>query len=398
MKFRYKGLDAEEQPIRGELEAASHSEALAQLEGQEIEVTSLLYQPDRMPSLSRPGSAEMALFCDQLAGLIDTGMPLPEGLRSLAQDAFRPSVREALQDIATQMERGVAMDKAMEAHSHILGPLLPKMIQAGQRTGNLSGPLRMAAQHNWQLHDIRNNLIAAAAYPVIVLLALGGLFLYCGVDIIPPFREMFEEMKIPLPGPTQMLFRFHEAVYTVLPMTLLLTAGLAAIALLVLQRALRCASAWQWILFRLPILGRALKGMFLNRFCALMAQLLEAGLSTKEAFSLATGLGGAHIPEATHNRMLDMLDRGESLEDVMRMQTAIFPEFLIWVTHTGIQSGRLPETLRETADLFARNARRQTVVFTTLLAPALTLVVGATVFFVVYALFAPLISIVEGIA
>lgn len=399
MRFTYKGSDAAGLPVRGETSADSPREATDLLREQGIEVTELKPvgpKKLRIPS-DRIDTAEVATFCEQLAHLTGSGMPLPDALEAVARDASSGQLRDALERFAAGVREGRDLADMLEAEKKHFPPLLTALVRAGQKTGKLAETLRLAGTHLWQLSALRDRVRSAVAYPamVFILCCVVGSIVF--LRVVPHFQATFEEMDLPVSGLTEAVLFIGEHF------PIIAGSALALIVLLiVLFRYVNEPPEWvrtrRRILFQLPLVGRVLHSAFLCRFCRLASLLLKSGCGTGDTLDLLSELEKERLSHAGGQAMAEAVRNGRPLSDAMRARLNMFPELLVWMVESCETSGRLPEGFAEAAEIYRRETERNVELLDSILPGVLLFVVGTFIGLTVSALFGPLISLMGSLS
>ena len=399
MKFIYLGSDKDGLPIQGEIEASTPDKATSLLTGRGIQVTHLRpIRPAREP-IFRAGvtSADIATFCEQLANLAEARHPLPEALRALAKDAAKPSMRRAMDRIAVGLDHGKDLADLIEAEKGVFPRLLPILVRAGAASGNLPETLRLAATDTGRTRHVRRKLLSAMTYPAVVfaLMTVVGSFVF--LNVVPFFRDMFEDLQVEIQFPTTVVLAFSEHFYII--------AGVALVLLLIAIWLFRWSNppeAWwsarRWLLFHIPLLGPALRAAHVARFCRLTSLLLSSNTPLDHALELQEGLekgsptlhGGAAMAAAVRN--------GISFSVAMGQLPGVYSEMLVWVIYSCERTGRLSEGLNQSAEMFECEAERDAELATSILPAVLVILVGALIAMTVMSLFMPLIRIMQSIS
>ena len=155
--------------------------------------------------------------------------------------------------------------------------------------------------------------------------------------------------------------------------------------------------AFDAFVLRLPVAGRFALDTDLVRFCRTLALLLAGGVPIERALALsAKTLVNRRLQQAVTEVGDDTVKRGASLADGFRRRPEI-PLFLTNMMAVGEEAGRLDESLQEAAAFYQRELERDLRLMTTLLEPALILLVGAVVGFIIFAMLLPIFQIGQGL-
>ncbi len=389
-RFRYCGIDENGEPARGEAMAGSPEQATALLANQGIEVTEIKPQKSFTAFGLRRGatSAEIAQFCEQLAGLVESDLPLPDALKALCRDATGPRLREALSRVADGLEQGMSLGELLEAEKQVFPPLLPALIEAGEESGKLPEILRLVATHSWRMDALRRQVAGAMIYPLFVLGLLGAIVCWFFLVMLPGFESFYSGMNIDLPAVTGWLLDISHNFWTVAGIA---GIGFAVIIYLVYAKddIVACISFKRWLLFHTPLLGRVLKASYLCRFCRFMELLLPTGVSLERAFVLLERIDSKVVSPRGISLMTHALERGASLSEAMRLRLHAFPELLVWMVSACEGTDRLPKVFGEMAQIYEDETKRGIWMLQVIAMPVCLVILGLVVFLVVIGMFIP---------
>src|SRR5713226_8352209 len=374
--YQYTAKDNTGQTHSGVLEAETNSVAVAQLREQGLWVTQL---HARAGTAAAPGAGlrarvieplwngvslrDLAFFFRQFATLIDSGVPLYQGLSSLALQAPNARLRRIVAEVAAQVQHGSQLSVAMSRYPWVFSPLQIRMIEAGEAGGLLDRMMLRIADYLEREYEIRQKIKQRTLYPKIVLLA--AIFLPNLVVLI--FQGLMPYL--------------HSTLFTVLPVVLWALAIWAAFRI-----------AFQWTPFRyaydtvklnLPVIGGLIRKQVTGKFARGLAALYGAGLPVGRAMAWAAdACGNPRVADMIH-RQVARVERGESLTDALTA-TGFFSPVALGMVATGEQAGNVDGMLEKLADFQeaeADHASHQMVV------------IGSTLFYLAVALFVAYIVI-----
>ena len=394
MRFAYKGSDADGQPVHGETSAESPEEATEFLQEQGIEVTELKKVGQR--KLRIPGGgvdrSDVATFCQQLANLTESGLPLPQALESVSRDASSGRLRDALERFAEGVKQGKDLSEMLEQEKAGFPPILTALVSAGEKTGNLSEALRLAGTHLWRLKDLRDHVRNAVLYPVLVFVLLCIIGSIVFLQVVPEVQGMVQAMEVEFGWKTRVVFAIADSFPAIAGGVLGLGA-LLYVTFCWVNRPAFWVRMRRWILFRVPLFGRVLRSAFLCRFSRLASMLLKSGCSTPETLDLLAELEKQRLTHAGGKAMAQAVRKGKSIGEAMRARLDVFPELLVWMVESGESSGQLSRSFAEAADIYRQETERNIEVINSTLPGVSLMVVGAALFGTIYLLFAPFIAL-----
>jgi general secretion pathway protein F len=243
--------------------------------------------------------------------------------------------------------------------------------------------------------EVRGEVLAAVAYPVFVL-GFGVFTVTILLTVVlPRLFGMLQEMLPVLPLPTLVLLKVSGALHDFWPWLLLGLAG-GVVGLRSYARTGRGALAVDRAKLALPLIGRVFHAAALGRFARTLGTLVGSGVSLLPALKIVESTIGNLVLAGLVARVAEETRGGDSLATPLR-ELGVFPKTAIQMISVGEETGRLDEMLLKVADIEERQMRARTKTLISLLGPALILVVGAVVGFMVIALLLPIFKMSRGI-
>lgn len=416
--YAYVAFDPNGFERRGSLDVADQSEALKRIKEMGLFPTKLRQKDERRrealaraasPARGRVGAgfskpllprrikpAHLAVFTRQLATLIQAGMPLLRGLRTLQEQEENPVLKRIVGELALAIENGSSFAEAVAAHPKVFNRLFVNMVKAGEIGGALETTLQRLAEFMEKAQKIKGKIQSALAYPCAVMVIAFVILIVLTVFIVPRFREVFDGFLNgkPLPAFTVLVFAACETVKN----NLLLIA-LAAAALIVLaSMSLRTTSgrlAFDRLTLAAPTFGPLFKKSAISRFARTLGTLVSNGVPILQALAIVKETAGNVAVGRVIAALHDAVKQGEPLAPTLR-GSGLFPAMVAGMVDVGEQTGALPEMLMKIADTYDDQVDTAAGALTSLLEPILLVVLAVVVGSIVLAMFLPLIAIIQG--
>ena len=400
--YRYQALDASGRQQDGLLEADSARAARAQLRQRgliPLEVGTAMASDEAPASgwnrqLWRArtfNAVALAVWTRQLAGLVSSGLQLERALAALADEADRPEQQRLLASLRAEVNAGSSFARALGQFPREFDPSYRAVIAAGEQGGDLGTVLDRLATDLEEREALRNKLISAALYPMIVTLFAIVIVVFLMSYVVPQVASVFAGSKRALPTLTVVMLWLSQMVRHWGWLAALLLAG-GGIALAQARRVeplrLRMDAAW----LKLPLVGRIARGYNAARFAATLALLAGAGVPILRALQTAA--------ETLHNRALraDALDALVLVREGAPLAGALaskkrFPGLVAMFARLGEQTGQLPAMLERAATQLGAEVQRRSLRLATLLEPLLIVAMGLVVMLIVLAVLLPIIQL-----
>lgn len=385
-QFRYQGFDASGARVGGTVDAERIEAARADLQARGLLLAELVpaAQRDWKASLGLAsdaiGLAELEFLTSGISLLLDSGVRIDRAIATLQRSAGAAGPARLLAALANDLRQGRQFSEAAATHPEIFDALYVNLLALGEASGRLPEVLRGLAEDLRFRRDMRQKVLQAAAYPLVVLVVCVIAVLFIFNFVVPGLGVLFQDAR-ELPWYTQLLLDSGAFVRTwQWPL------GVALVALGVfLWRSRRRPGVQDLrdqLLLAVPGLREATATVERIRFAGGLGLMLDAGLPVDRALVLATGniRHGALRHEIAI--AVDKVRRGEQLSTTLR-QTRLFPDFHAALIEVGEESGELArvfaEITRRSREGFDAWTRRLTTLLEPLLILVMSLIVGAVV-------------------
>ncbi|MDQ6951784.1 MAG: type II secretion system F family protein [Mariprofundales bacterium] len=379
--FVYQALDGRGRLKNGEIEALSEREARMQLKAQGLILRRLNALAQAAPHEGkRPvrglGQAETVTFLQQLATLLDAGMPLVDVLGSIAEGMETRRSMRAIAFLRQQVVEGSSLAVAMERQG--FDDTVCNMVAAGEETGQLDAVAARLAELLEHRQQLNQDILSAVLYPLIITLFGVVVMVFLLTVVVPQVAGVFARAGGHLPWLTQMLItlsgwlRAHG-------IWLLLALFLIGTLYRVMMRQARVQMARDRALLMLPAVGRLLRKIETARYARTLGMLLSGGVPVLSAMYIAAqSVALLPVRQAVMNAR-DSLREGESLAGKLA-QSGYIPHLAVRMIAVGEQSGKLDSMLLRIAESYetesSRNLKRLVTVLEPLLVMAMAVMVG----------------------
>ncbi|HWQ92833.1 MAG TPA: type II secretion system F family protein [Clostridia bacterium] len=336
----------------------------------------------------------LAVFTRQLATLLQAGMPLLRGLRTLEEQAENRNLKPVIAALSASIERGDPLTDALRAHPKVFNRLYVNMARAGEIGGALDVTLRRLAEFLEKAERIKGKVKAALYYPCSVLLVAMAIMTLLLVHIVPKFQEIFSGLGggIKMPAFTLLLFNISQGIREHGGAVLL-----ALVALIVLLGLGIKTSPGRWLLDRcklsMPILGPVFRKSAIARFSRTLGTLVSSGVPILQALTIVKETAGNVVVGRVVAQLHDHVKEGDPLAPTLK-SSGVFPAMVAGMVDVGEQTGALPEMLITVADTYDDEVDNSVAAMTSLIEPIMIVFLAIIVGSIVIALFMPLVSII----
>ena len=237
----------------------------------------------------------------------------------------------------------------------------------------------------------RHKLKAAFAYPVLMAVAAAGVVVFLMAFVVPSLTQIFLDMNHTLPRPTRFLIAISGFLQKYV--WLLLIGFLALVVVLVTYlKSEGGRMLWDRTLLHVPLLGKLIRQVEAVRLARTLGSLLASGIGVLEAFGIVRGVVQYRYIRQKLDRVRDQIERGDTIARAIR-RTGLFGPLLYHSIAIGVACGNVEEQLLHAAAMYEEEIEMLTRSLTSLLEPAILLVLGLIVGFIVLATLLPIFEI-----
>ena len=397
MPYRYLAYDVDGNLTRGTLYVENEETAERLLWERELTVAQLksvgtgLDLAKWFPTYFGPKRRDIIVFSNQLANLAESGIAIVPALELLAEETSSKALGKVLREVLEEVRQGSAISTALEAHPTVFPTIYYRMIQVGERTGNLSVVLRQLAIYLEKEAGVVQKIRSAMLYPAFII---SLAFVVIGILInftLPPLLSLYEEFDAQIPTATRMLlwisdFTLEHRFHIFFLLAILVIGGSWYVSTEPGRRQ------WDTLLLKVPLLGRINIQGNVARLSRTLSTLLRAGLQLPESMELTQQtIRNVLLARALSELRLETLQGRGIARPISRM--TIFPRMLAQVVRIGEETGTLDSHLENLARFYEEEVDRGLKTITTLIEPALIIFVGLIVAFVAISVILPMYTL-----
>lgn len=386
--YRYTAIDQLGRQQRGCMDVPSEQSLVECLQQQELELlTYKLGQPlfRRRP---RVNSAVLIVFCIQMEQLLQAGVPLLQAIAELAEQSEHKGLRAALRILYRDLEAGRLLSQAFQAQANIFPSLFGQLVDAGERTGQLSEIFgHLTRTLSWQaelLAQIRRGLTYPAVLCVMVAVAAYVMLTF----LVPQMASFLQGLGQELPWSTRLLLTLSDGVMAYGGWLLLGMVLLVGALILIVRHSPKAALLLDQCLLKIPVFGRLLHQLVLARLCRFLGLMYQTGIPLLQALEWCQPLLQQRVMALALADVHQRVQAGESLTSSFKA-TLQFPPLMLRMLSVGETTGALDRMLLQLAAFYDREVQSQLQTLLRLLEPALTISLGLMLLFLMAAVMLP---------
>jgi type IV pilus assembly protein PilC len=423
-KFKYEAMDSNGQTVKEEIVAHDTDQAVAKIRENGLFPTRIKQISEKKPAprggatggtgagpRRRPkkksgglksitiggvSSKDLTTFTRQFSTLTDAGIPVVQSLNILHDQMKQCALKKITAQVAEDVEGGSSLSEALAEHPKAFDNLYVNMVRAGEVGGVLDTVLQRLAEFREKAGRLKKRVIGAMMYPVAVISFAGLILTGIIIFIIPQFIDMFEELGVELPVPTQILLTVSNVMVN---FWYLLPA--VPIGIVLLYKLIRSSQLGKyttdWVKFHFPLFGALSHKSAIARFTRTFGTLITSGVPILEALSITRDTVGNTVLSTALTKVHESIREGEPIAQPLG-ETKVCDDMVVNMIDVGEETGNLDTMLDKIADNYDEEVDAMVESLTSLMEPIMIIGLGLIIGFIVISLFMPLVSLMSSLS
>jgi general secretion pathway protein F len=413
--FEYRGLNEAGKTVGGLQEADSPKVLRAVLRKDGVYLTEVVGQVDAVHpnGKARPGGKagsianleidvrrlargrvttdDIAIMTRQLATLLGAGVTLVEALSALVDQVEKERFKRVLSDVKQHVNEGSSLADALGAHQKVFGTIYVNMIRAGEHSGALDAVLLRLAEFTEGQARLRQKVIGAMIYPLIMTIVGGGILVVLMTYVVPKVTKIFDDMKVTLPWTTRLLIFFSDTLqawwFIIFPS---LIGGVFAFLWWI--RSPGGKPIWDRRVLKAPMFGNLVRMVAIARFSRTLSTLLKSGVPVLNALDIVKNVVTNTVLADVVEKAREAIREGESIANPLK-KSGEFPPLVYHMVAIGERSGQLEDMLVNVADSYETQVNVRINALTATLEPMIIVMMGVVIAFVAFSILMPILQL-----
>ena len=399
--FVYTGRDGGGRMITGAIEGESQNAVVTRLQEMGYVITALRQRSTRptveglLQRLRAVRLKDLAVFTRQLATMINAGLTIVASLTILESQLSNRKLAEVMAKVRSEVEGGIPLSEAFGSHPEVFNSLYVNMVRAGEAGGVLDEILSRLSMLLEKEVALRQKVKAAMIYPAVVGTACVGIVSFIVFFILPKFVSFFATLDVPLPAPTKFLIwitvnstRFWYVI------VLVLVVGIYGFRYYIGTPGGR--TWFDRFKLRMPLFGTINRTVVMARFSRTLGTLVHSGVPILQSLEVVSKAVNNVIMTQAISAVRTSIREGEGISGPLAA-SGIFPPMVVQMVSVGERTGALDAMLSKVADFYDTEVEYAVSGLTSILEPALIMVMGGVVGFVVISFYLPLFNLIGAI-
>ena len=335
--------------------------------------------------------ADLTVFTQQLASMLEAGLPLVAALDALQEQTENPVFAIIIREVRNDIASGTSFSEAAGKFPKAFNSLFLSMVEAGEASGGLPQILLKVADYFEGSLKLTKKVKSALTYPVAVIALAVILVNVLLIFVIPVFAEMFSDFGAELPKPTQMLIDVSAFLKSYIVYLILLGFGLYKLIGKVIAtpngRKIR-----DRVLMKVFIIGELRRKISLSRFCRTYAILMRSGVPILRTLEIVSAASNNTFIEAACGDISKHISQGGQVSEILS-ENEYFPPMMKHMAKAGEQTGNVDGMMNKIAEFYEAETDATVAALTSLMEPALIVFLGVVVGGIVMCMFLPIFQL-----
>lgn len=387
--YNYTSINEKGRRIRGSMVAENEIDLESRLKELGLDLISFRVAKKRSGSGSSIKLKDMIVLCLHLEQLSRAGVPIHEALADVRDSTESAKLKDIMTDVLEKVKTGSKLSEAFANYPRVFNEVFIGLIEAGERNGNLTESFVHMSEHMKWTNDLKRKVKKAITYPIVLLVVMSGVIAILMVFVVPKLIKFIIDQGFDIPLHTKALIWVSGAFQS----HWFLILGTPVIVFMVIGIMRRASETFAYrvdaILLRLPVIGPTVRKINMARFTHFFAVMFRSGIDIPDALLGARNVVGNRVLKESVEVVHRSIVEGNNLTTSLRISSQ-FPTLVIRMFKVGEDSGNMNEALENIKFFYDREVNDAVDNMIGMIQPALTLVMGGLIFWVIAAVFGPL--------
>ena len=334
---------------------------------------------------------DLLSFNREFSVLIRTGLSIVAALDAVIEKGEESELSKILKKIRDDITAGESLSGAFGKYTNIFSKLYVASLQAGEKSGNIPLAISRYIEYIKKMSDIKQKVISASVYPLILVMASFFVLLFLLIFVVPVLTETFLESDSQLPFITVMLVNFSTGLKSYIFYILFLLICSAAGFYYFKKTDFGRFYVDRWKL-NIPFLGDLYLHYSISKLTRTLNTILSGGIPLVEAVKLSSSTLNNHFLKLRFDEIVKSLEEGEGFSESL-LKTKVFPSMTVRMISAGESGGALEQVLEDIADFYANDVDIKLSILTSAIEPALMVIMGFIIGFIVLAMYMPIFQL-----
>lgn len=408
-KYAYKALNKEGKQVFGVVQADSQALAINDIRSLNLYPTNIreaTRADERRAARKKRGldelyfggvkTKELVVMTRQLSTLIDAGLPLLRSLNVLITQLKPSKLRDILREIFADIQSGSTFAEGLAKHPKQFDRLYVNMVRAGEVGGMLEVVLQRIATFMERREALKRRVKGALIYPIAVILIATAIVCFLLIKVVPVFADIFKEFGGELPAPTRVLMAAGDVMFYKWWLMLSIVCWII-IGIKVLSKSKTVKRVFDRVILKVPLIGDLITKVSVARFARTLGTLITSGVPILQALKITRDTISNEVVQNAVDMVHESVKEGDTIAAPLD-KSKVFPPMVVNMIDVGEETGSLDAMLMKVADIYDNEVEVAVEAMLSLLEPAIIIVLGGIIGFIVVSLYLPIFTLGDQIS
>ena len=388
--YNYRAIDQTGRHAQGQIDALNEADLEIRLERMSLDLITFksTAKSTKAFTQNKVSNRDLVMFCFQLEQLTSAGVPIIDGLNDLRESTANPYFQKVLGALAGEVEGGQMLSQAMAEHPDVFDEVFVNLVAAGEQTGRLPTVFENLSETlKWQ-DELKGQTKRLLAYPLFVFVVVMAAVTFLMIYLVPEMVKFLNSLGQELPLNTRILIfvsnAFVQYWWLILALPVVMVTGVAGY----IRQSPEARYRFDYIKLKLPLTGEILHKIIMARFARYFALMYQTGIPILDAIKTCEKIVGNRVIADALSRAHAQINAGDSMSESFR-NAGLFPPLVVRMIKVGENTGALDKSLLNVSYFYDRDVNEMMQKMLKLLEPALTVVLGLILAFIMMSVLGP---------
>lgn len=339
--------------------------------------------------------SDLVFFTRQISTMFSSGLTIEKSLHFLALEEKNKKFKKVIQDIESNVKKGLLLSDAITKHPGIFSNLYVSLVRAGEVSGKLYETLDELSVYLETINDTQRKVTSAMYYPIFIIGFLIAMLFVTFTWLLPRFSQVYDSLGSELPYYTILLVNaggwFNNNIFFITAMSILVIVVLWFLALTDTGAMVK-----DQILLKLPIFGSIIEANIYSKFTKTFGILIGSGVQVLDTMKLLARVVDNRIFELATKQASIEIENGINISAALK-STGKFPPIMIQLLATGEETGEIDGLALKASEFYTKQVNASVDRLTSIIEPALVVLVGGVIAAIVVVTYLPIFHFGEAI-
>lgn len=396
--FGYEAMNPAGKVIKGSINADNAELARQDLKRQglvvlKVSAQSALTKDINLKFGGNPKPRDMSVFCRQFVGMSRAGVTLVDTLKMLCEQTENDKLREALEGVKTNVEKGETLADSLKEYPKIFPELFINMVAAGEASGSLDVALERMSEHFEKSAKTSALVKKAMIYPIVVCIVAIAVVIVMLVVVIPNYTDMFATLGTELPGITKAVAAASDFI---IKRWVILVIAVVAIGVGISTFAStdKGKHFFHKLQLKMPMFNALTMKQCSAQMARTMSTLMAAGVPLIESVAIVGKVMTNVYYKETMDTCKNEVVIGQPLSRPLE-ESGLFPPMVYHMVRIGEETGNTEDMLSKLADYYDEEVEAAVQSLMAALEPMIIVALAGIVIVLVGACMAPMLTMYQ---